>query len=288
MERFNQGKACDAVIRRIEVREGSSRRELFFPEKENHAARVDCTCLIGGRRFALEHTGIEPFERLIELEAKEPAHFKPIRDRLVGRLPPTEHFVLHVPVKATLALKPRELPRVQGAIVAWVERVAPTLPIARLDSLIDSPYSSILGVPFEVALHRVQVQKGGLLGQINIVHLVDRRNLEAQRTSRIRRAYGGNHAENLAAWRQLGARSVLIFEENDIQLTNPKLVADALIQVEQRTDDRPDEIYLLSSAEEKPWFLWALRVDDHVCDEFSVWGDSLMEIDPTTLVNITE
>jgi hypothetical protein len=165
--------------------------------------------------------------------------------------------------------------------------VAPTLPIARLDRYVsDTQYLSIPEVPFEVALHRVQ--KGGLLGQISIVHLVDRRNLEAQRTSRIRRAYGGNHAKNLAAWRQLGARSVLIFEENDIQLTNPKLVADALIQVEQGTDVRPDEIYLLSSAEEKPWFLWALRVDDHVCYEFSVWGDSLMEIDPTTLVNITE
>jgi hypothetical protein len=52
--------------------------------------------------------------------------------------------------------------------------------------------------------------------------------------------------------------------------------------------DRPDEIYLLSSANEKTWFLWTLRVDDHVYDELSVWGDVLMEIDPTTLVNITE
>ncbi len=287
MERFNQGKACDAVIRRIEAREGCSRRNPCCPEKENHASPVDFTCLIGDRRFAFEHTGIEPFEKLIELEAKEPVHFKPIRDRLVGRLPPTEHFVLHVPVKATLGLKSLELQRVQGAIVAWVESVAPTLPIARLDRYVsDTQYSSIPGVPFEVALHRVQ--NGGLLGQISIVHLVDRRNLESQRTSRIRRAYGGNHAENLAAWRQLGARSVLIFEENDIQLSNPKLVADALILVEQGTDDRPDEIYLLSSAVEKPWFLWALRVDNHVYNELSVWGDSLMEIDPTTLVNITE
>jgi len=26
---------------------------------------------------------------------------------------------------------------------------------------------------------------------------------------------------------------------------------------------------------EKKWFLWALRVDDHVYDDLSVWGDSL-------------
>ncbi|MGC1863152.1 MAG: hypothetical protein WA733_19055 [Methylocystis sp.] len=285
MRRFNEGKACDAVIRRIEAREGCSRRDFSFPEKENHAAPVEFTCLIGDRQFAFEHTSIEPFEGLTELEAKEQVHFKPIRDRLVGRLPPTEHFVLHIPVKATLGLKRLELLRIQDAIVAWVESVALSLPIARLDRyVIDNRYSSIPGVPFEVALHRVQ--KGGLLGQISIVHLVER-NLEAQRISRIRRAYG-DKAKKLAAWRQLGARSVLILEENDKQLTNHVRVADALIEVEQGMVDRPDEIYLLSSANEKTWFLWALRVDDHVYDELSVWGDSLMEIDPTTLVNITE
>src|SRR5205807_6641842 len=140
------GKACDAVIRLIEAREGSSRRDLSFPEKENHAAPVEFTCLIGDRRFAFEHTGIEPFEGLTELEAKEQVHFKPIRDRLVGRLPPTEHFVLHVPVKATLGSKRRELQREQDAIVAWVESVAPTLPIARFDRhVIDNRYCPFLG-----------------------------------------------------------------------------------------------------------------------------------------------
>src|SRR4030081_1142406 len=57
------------------------------------------------------------------------------------------------PVKATLGLMPLELRRVQDAIVAWVESVAPTLPIARLDRyVIDTRYSSIPGVSFEVAL----------------------------------------------------------------------------------------------------------------------------------------
>ena len=80
--------------------------------------------------------------------------------------------MLHVPVKATLGLMRLELQRVQDAIVAWVESVAPSLPIARLDRyVIDTRYSSIPGVSFEVALHRVQ--KGGLLGQISIVHLVE-------------------------------------------------------------------------------------------------------------------
>ena len=53
MERFNQGKACDAVIRRIKAREGCSRRDPCCPENENHAAPVDFSCLIGDRRLHL-------------------------------------------------------------------------------------------------------------------------------------------------------------------------------------------------------------------------------------------
>ena len=284
MKRFNEGKACDAVIHRLENREGGTRCDLRFPEKENHAAPVELTCLIGDRLFAIEHTGIEPFEGLLELEAKEAVHFDPIRERLVGRLPSTEHFVLHVPVKATLGLRRREFQRVQDAIVAWVESVAPSEPIAQLDRyVINTSYSSIPGVPFELALHRVQM--GGPLGQLSIRHLVDR-NLEPQRISRIRRAYD-DKANKLAVWRQLGARSILIFEENDIFATNHERVAEALMQVEQGRVDRPDEIYLLSSAVDKQWYLWLLRADDHVYDELSVWGDSLTEIDPSTLVDIT-
>lgn len=78
MRQFNEGKACDAVIRRIEAREGHTRTELRFPEREHHSAPVELTCRIGHHLFAFEHTSIEPFERLTELEAKAGAHFKPI------------------------------------------------------------------------------------------------------------------------------------------------------------------------------------------------------------------
>ena len=84
MSRVNQGKACDAVIRRIEAREGHLRGDLSFPEREHHSAPIEVTRRIGERLFAFEHTRIEPFERQIELEAKANAHLKPIRERLVG------------------------------------------------------------------------------------------------------------------------------------------------------------------------------------------------------------
>ena len=51
--------------------------------------------------------------------------------------------------------------------------------------------------------------------------------------------------------------------------------------------DKPDEIYLLSTVIENSWNLWALRVGDCVYDDLSISGDSLSQMDPTGLVNVT-
>lgn len=62
VSRFNEGRAGDAVIRRIEPREGCRREnDGRSPEWEGHAAPVEFACTIGGRLFAFEHTGLEPF-----------------------------------------------------------------------------------------------------------------------------------------------------------------------------------------------------------------------------------
>ena len=109
---------------------------------------------------------------------------------------------------------------------------------------------------------------------------------EEKRFERIRKAYDDKSGK-LAAWRQRGARSVLILEEQDIQTTNHFLVADAVQKVEGLVADKPDEIYLLSTVIENSWTLWALRVGDCVYDDLSISGDSLSQIDPTGLVNVT-
>lgn len=281
---FNEGKACDAVIRRIEAREGKLRHNVRFPEKEKHSGPVEIACSIGESIFAFEHTGIEPFEGHLELEAKAKSHFEPLQTRLLGRLPPNEHFVLHIPAAATLPFKLRELRSIHDALTAWIESTAPALPVARLDRyIIQTKYATLPGVPFEVALHRVQ--RGGPPGHLSIVHLLER-NIEPQRTERIRRVYV-SHTNKLEAWRKLGARTVLILEENDMFATNHQRVAVAVESIEQELVSRPDEIYLLSSASANPWYLWALRVDDHRYRELSTWGDSLSEIDSALLDNIT-
>jgi hypothetical protein len=65
---FHEGKACDAVVRYLERREGAARANLRFPERERHPASVELLCTIGGHLFALEHTGIEPFAGYMQLQ----------------------------------------------------------------------------------------------------------------------------------------------------------------------------------------------------------------------------
>jgi hypothetical protein len=74
---FNEGKACDAVIRVLEAREGANRYDVRFPEQEGHAAPIEVACHIGDRLFAFEHTGIEPFPGHMQMEREADWLFGP-------------------------------------------------------------------------------------------------------------------------------------------------------------------------------------------------------------------
>jgi hypothetical protein len=154
----------------------------------------------------------------MELKVKAPAHFRPIQERLTGHLPADEHFVLQVPVKAMLCLRPREIQQVQDALVNWIKMTAPTLPVVRIPGFaIPLHYSQVPGVPFEMFL--VRSVRGGRPGQLSVTHLVKRDLFEGNRVERVRRAYDAK-CPKLAMWQRTGARTVLIFEESDAQMTN--------------------------------------------------------------------
>ena len=283
MTQISEGKACDAVIRRIEAREGNSRFDLSLPERERHEAPIEVACRIGEKLFAFEHTRIEPFDGHIQLRGDALAHFRPIEERLPVILPQTEALHLIVPARAT-RIKKRHIEQMQQALGDWIIQTRPALPVLPYGDY-KTPVQRVRvpGVPFDVSLYRFNsVVAGGHL----FVRPMFEGDLRQERLARICRAYN-KKCEQLAPWHRAGARSVLILEEDDINFTDPVVVADAIGQIEQGATDRPNEIYLLSSVEKTPWWLWTIRVDDHVYDEFSVWGDLLLEIDPATLDNVT-
>ncbi len=70
-DRYNEGKALDAVLRFIEEREHAPREnDGRSPDNLNdwdEQRRVDYVCTVGQTLYAFEHTGIEPFPNQIRL-----------------------------------------------------------------------------------------------------------------------------------------------------------------------------------------------------------------------------
>jgi len=271
--KFNEGKACDAVIKRLELREGKTRQNVRLPERDKHPAPIEITFRLSDREFALEHTGIEPFAGHVQLQAQAEKHFDPIQTMLAGKLPPNV-FDLMIPARATQHVSARELPEVQRALAAWVEEMAPTLPI--------SPYARYVtllhkvrppGVPFSVSLYRLTQWVFRLdcklpISSVNL--MIGERAASAPRAKR-------NFQSSPS-----GASQAL----NDIQLTNPQVVYDVLAKIEPEFPERPDEIYLVGSWATE-WFIHALRIGERDYYELSEAGQCMTEVDPATLVDLT-
>jgi hypothetical protein len=171
-------------------------------------------------------------------------------------------------------------------LVAWVETTAPTVPVA--------PYARYLrsiqkvrptGVPFDVRLDRFQ----SIIppGRFQIRHSIADEDLEPSRETRIRAACEKKFPK-LEVWRREAlARTVLVLEDNDIQLTNPQRVFDTLAALRHDFTNWPDEIYLVSTMIPNPWYVHALQVGDRQYYELSKAGQCLSEFDPDRLIDVT-
>jgi hypothetical protein len=94
--------------------------------------------------------------------------------------------------------------------------------------------------------------------------------------------------KNLNAWKQTyGARSVLLLEENDIQLTNAEVVAKAIDKIVNGTTARPDEIHLVTTCTDTWWVtpIWNGRFCYY--DETNP-GDRFWEVDRQNLKSLTD
>jgi hypothetical protein len=281
---LHEGKACDAALRRIESRLGLVRSDLTFPEKEGHAAAVEMTCTIGGQLFAFEHTAIEPFSGFLKMQAEAIRSIRPLEAMLHGRLPPDESFELQMPVKGIASVRTKDIPDLHSALLEWVVREAPTLPIAKYGRYA-LPIRSIQppGVPFKVELHRTET----VVPPSRFVTVLTVGNLEELRQKRLLESCRKKFPK-LMEWKTLGARSVLVLEDCDIQLTNPERVFRTLSALDMSPATIPDEVYVVDTCLESHWHVHALRIDTWNYYELSEVGQCWTEVDPTGLVDLTE
>jgi hypothetical protein len=281
---FNEGRACEAVVRHIERREAAIRTDVHFPEQEGHLAPVELVCTIDRQLYAFEHTGIEPFEGHLRGSAQVDWLINPIVSGVTGRLPPSDDFELHIPVRAMERVRSQNVAAVQQHLIQWIIETAPTLrrpPPGRSDTSIRP--RDVPGVPFPVRLYRL-AELVIRPGQLQVVHVVSE--LEEQRAVRIATALA-KKMPKLAKWKKEGsARTVLILEENDIQLTNCHFVTDAVLKAEQTLGHVADEIYLVTTSF-TPWQVHHVRVDKRTYFDLTDPDERSWDADPTGLTSLT-
>jgi hypothetical protein len=283
---LNEGKACDAIIRHIEGRAEALRCNTRLHDKHPEPdRRVELTFELGSSLYAMEHTGIEPFPDFMRMNRDSRRLFDPIIRGVSTALSPNEMLELHIPVGALTDRGNKDLKRIQDALVRHVIVTAPGVPVrSYADYIGDLKPVTPPSVPFPVTLYRFNSL--GLPARFQIVHSL-RGNREGLRAERIRLACEKKFPK-LAAWKASDrARTILVLEDNDIQLTNQSVVADAFLSIAMARDDRPDETYMLMTCTE-PWYGWPILIDNVTYfDLAGRYHPIHLEIDPAELTPVT-
>lgn len=258
---------------------------MQFPEVDGEGSPIEMVCDIGGQKYAFEHTGIEPFAGHVKLSASAGQRIDPIKQRLEGKLPFGEDFQLHIRAGVLSNLKKSDLAGVHATLVNWIEGRAPTLPIApRGRFVLPICWEGPPGVPFVVSLRRSEPLSD--VGEFSIVHEVSSSGESHSRAARLQEACE-RKIPKLLAWGEMGARTVLVLENNDIQLTNAQAVFDTLISLGDEFAEWPDEIYLVSSLFESRWYVHPLKVDNLGYYDLCADGREVYKVDPKVLADIT-
>jgi hypothetical protein len=274
------------VLRWLEARLIVERADLRSPEKAHDAAPVEITCRLGAQLYALEHTGVEPFDGHVRLQAEAERDFGPIYDGVAGLLPPGDLFELQIPARAMQSLSRQRRATVQSAIVSWV--------LAKAPAVVRSPFGRFAapvtreappGVPFQLTLHRHS--KPSSVGRdFTISHIVQSATAVEDREARLYQACARKFPK-LAQWKaKAGARTILVLEDNDLQLSNPQVIYEALAAAERRLADRPDEVHLVVTCVEPEWWHFRLRVDDLTYYQLSQLGGQMTLFDPAQLTDL--
>ena len=189
MLKFDQVRVCEAIIRHLETREGHARADVHVRDHgasiAGADARVEMTFRLGDQLYALEHTGIEPFDGFVEMNNEAPRLFEPLQQSLSGLLDPQSTFELTMPLHALRGRKMSEVRKRQDALREWVLATAPAVP--------KRPYGDLRcghvdGAVMEMPVTLRRWDSMGLPGMFMIRHLAPK--IEETRAARILRACG--------------------------------------------------------------------------------------------------
>lgn len=267
----HERKACDAVARVLEDRAGAIRSHPRYPEKDGSGPPVEYVVDIAGVTYAFEHTIIEAFKRQIHTGVDFGKFVAPIEAALDHSMPRPGMYRLVFPIDPCAGLKPRDIPMIQNAIIAWTTAKAVELhaELPHKPSRREKPRGhlsvrkeTLPGLTFELYLSRETFSEMPDIadGRLWVTRFAPS-NHEDLREQRLATAFD-RKLPKLAQWKAAGAVSVLILENGDIALTNHVVVAETVEKLLSGRTDRPDQIWLVDTVIKDEWTLWCLLRDD--------------------------
>ena len=228
------------------------------------AGHVDVCVRLGSDRYALEHTRIDPFDDAVTIGIKFSEFVKPFADHLSGVLPGPAYHTLVLPQDLELGGKSRkQIANIQEALIDWISDEAPRLYDQAEKSSQLLPRAStarkfpgLLTYPASLSCCVTGPPSEREAGRFAVVRAPDI-DLEEQRFRRLRRALA-EKCPKLQRCKDRGARTVLVLECGNIELSNSVSIRAALNRAAEGRTDVPDEIFLVETKVET-WHMWPMN-----------------------------
>lgn len=267
----NERRACDAVVRLLEVRTGEIRKDVRHPEVDGVGPPVDLRLGLGAQEFAVEHTLIESFEGQIKIGEVFSKISRHLRRSLSGGLPRPALHQLKVPVSVSLPQKKARRSQALDSLVNWIRegarcmdrrsqgQIEPLRNPLRSDDCIREVFPDF-ACEMELRRWPNAVLLGREPGDLDTTQICPGDEvLEKLRAERLKRAYS-DKCPKLERTKAEGARTVLVLENEDIALARFDLIGSLIPMLLAERATAPDEIYL-AETHTNPWWVWLMKCD---------------------------
>ena len=268
----NEGKACDAAIRHIEVCTGKTRTNVRLPEKDGVGPPVELRLTMGAQEYAIEHTLLQPYRNRIKNATVFNKINKFIGERISDPLPGSVYYSLNVPIDVSLPRKKKKRDQALQNLVDWLLQTAQHLHERRHDIPWPSPFPPYIGVNnnirgtpdgfecvFELSRWPEEApaqREPGALG----IRFRPSDDVERLLRGALKEAFAKKFPK-LHDCKAQGARTVLVLEGIDLPFWPSKYIGNHLPALLAERTDPPDEIYLVEPYRDMMWWVWPVKRD---------------------------
>ncbi|PIQ86404.1 MAG: hypothetical protein COV74_04920 [Candidatus Omnitrophica bacterium CG11_big_fil_rev_8_21_14_0_20_45_26] len=242
---------CSLLIPVLERRKQEKLTIASKPDAvERNQKAVDFLIRGASGDYVTEHTLIESHPGRMQDDALFVRLLQPLEKSLENALPLPGSYHLYVEFGAVEGAKKEKA--IREAIESWIRAKASTLEVSSPQTAPRHFISDIpAGAPFRVSLYRWPTSEGGFF-----IGRFEPKDLEKKRMERIEQALKQKCPKlQFAKSDSKATRSILVFESNDIAISNYPAIGNAFASamIHQR-NDKPDEVYLVENG-----IVWILK-----------------------------